>query len=60
MKIPNGVQVPPDKPLLTESGNSATALKALILITVCRELSYLTKARVEHSVIYYVYIICYV
>ena len=45
MKIPNELQVPPDNPLLTRSGNSATALKALILITVM-ELSYITKARV--------------
>ena len=57
MKIPNGVQVPPDNTLLTGSGNSATVLKALILITVCRKLRYLTKARVEHRVLFIMYVL---
>lgn len=59
MKIPE-LQVPPDNPLLTSSGNHVTALKAPILITVKRELSYLTKARVEHRMLFimYVYLLC--
>jgi hypothetical protein len=34
MKISKELQVPPDNPLRTMNGNLATALKALILITV--------------------------
>jgi hypothetical protein len=55
-KSPNELQVPPDNPLLTMCGNSATALKALILFTV-RELNYLTKARVEHGVLFIMYVL---